>query len=218
MNQQDVKAYQKKTLEIWMAVGAAIGQSSLRTSEIANQLLERAVEEAVKLPGGISHDSPLGTMWVKEKSPRDEIDSHYLKLIQTCSVNYEREGVTADDVMWFWDLSTIEREVEIQSINFIRMAVFYHYIENGGSFTNFDEAAAYSAKIVEKYVPSFDRCLPSVFKDNPSHPLPWELISTVSKWYLAGLAKYGLNGIEEITGRSGSANEEARRLVKSGAI
>jgi hypothetical protein len=218
MNKSELDSLRKNTLEIWVSVGKSIGLSQERALQIANRELDSALEAAAEEPGGLLHDSPLGTMWAEDTEPNNEHDSHFLRVIDACSENYEREGVTMDDITWFWDLSTVERFIEIRSINIIRMALFFHFIENGGSFNSAEEAMAYSGKIVQKYVPSFDMCHPSLFTNDPSHPLPYELISLVSTWYLAEVAKYGLSGLEKVIGKSKSANEEARRLLQAGEL
>jgi hypothetical protein len=218
MKEAQLKTLKKLTLESWIAVGESLGLSSSQATDIASRELDGALKDADAEIGGMLSDSPLGTKWVKGKDPSDKTEEHFMKVIQACSVNYDAENVRAENIMWFWDLSTVERFIEIRSINVVRMALFFHGIENGGSFGSIEEATAYSAGIVHKFTPSFDMCHPSFYKQEKGHPLPYELISEVSSWYLTELAKSGFKGLEKIVGKSSTVNEEARRLRKLGKI
>ena len=218
MKEAQLKTLKQLTLESWIAVGESLGISGGLAIDTATKVWNEAIEDADKEPGGMLFDSPVGTKWVKGKDASDNIEQHFMRVIEACSARYEAENVRAENIMWFWDLSNVEKLVEQRSINIFRMGMFLYGIENGGSFDSLEDAGAYSAAIMEKHTPSFALCLPSTYREDINHPLPCELISEVSTWYLKELAKNGLSGSGKILGKSSTVNEEARRLRKLGKI
>ena len=119
MKEAQLKTLKKLTLESWIAVGESLGLSSSQANDIASRELDGAIKDADAEVGGMLSDSPLGTKWVKGKDPSDKTEEHFMKVIEACSVNYDAENVRAENIMWFWDLSTVERFIEIRSINVV---------------------------------------------------------------------------------------------------
>ena len=218
MKESQLAALRNRTLESWGAVGIALGLPSDYAVQFANQEFDGALDAANGDIGGAFHDSPLGTMWMKDKEPRTEEEVQYINLIESCAEIFQKEKIAAEEVIWFWDLSTIERFIEICSQNVVRNAIFMHLLQVGPSANSIEEAGAAAAILVQKLTPSFDMCHPSSHSDDPNHPLPYEMISSVSTWYLHELATKGLGSLSKIAGKSQSVNAEARRLRRLNKI
>lgn len=218
MRQADLDQITQMAQKTWLEVATSLGLSA----EVAGQLLKRelsgVLEDAAGDRGGVFFDEPLGTKWVKGKTPSNADEKAIMATIQACSVNYEREKVGLEDVMWLWDLSHVERFIEIRTVNIIRYAIFVHLLETGGSFESFEQGAKEVGILVQKYTPSYEMCHPSFYKPDPCHPLPYELSYSVNNWYLQTLVKNGLQGLSEMAGASDCVNAEARRLRKAGKI
>jgi hypothetical protein len=218
MRQADLDQLIAMAQKTWTEIAISLGLSD----EVAGQLVKRelngVLEDAAGDRGGVLFDEPLGTKWVKGKEPSNSDEKAIMATIQACSVNFEREKVGLEDVMWLWDLSHVERFVEIRTVNIIRYAIFVYLLENGGSFDSFEQGAEKVGVLVHKYTPSFDMCHPSYYKQDPCHPLPYELSYVVNNWYLQTLAAKGLDGLSEMAGASDCVNAEARRLRKAGKI
>lgn len=218
MRQADLDQITQMAEKTWLEVATSLGLSA----EVADQLVKRelsgVLEDAAGDRGGVFFDEPLGTKWVKGKTPSNADEKAIMATIQSCSVNYEREKVGLEDVMWLWDLSHVERFVEIRTINIIRYAIFVHLVQSGATFNSTEEAAGKSAALVQKYTPSYEMCHPSYYKPDPCHPLPYELSYAVNNWYLKTLAEKGIEELAEMGGESDCVNAEARRLRKASII
>jgi len=218
MRQEDLDQLTRMARESWTEVAIALGLTAARAEEVVSRELNGALEDAAGDMGGIFFDEPIGTKWVKGKAPSNEDEQKIMSTIQSCSVNFERENVGLEDVMWLWDLSHFERFIEIRTVNIIRFAIYLNLIETGGSFKSVNDAMKKSAILVQKYTPSYDMCHPSYYKPDPCHPLPYELSYVVNNWYLKTLAEKGLEKLSEMAGSSDCVNAEARRLRKEGKI
>ena len=218
MKESQLPSLRNLTVASWSEVGTVLGLPSDYAAQFANQEFDGALEAAMGDIGGAFHDSPLGTMWMKDKEPKTQEETKYINLIESCAEIFQKESIAAEEVIWFWDLSTIERFIEINSQNIVRNAIFMHLLQAGPSANSVEEAAAAAAMLVQRYTPSFDMCHPSFHSDDPSHPLPYEMISSVSTWYLHELATKGLGSLSKIPGKSQSVNAEARRLRRLNKI
>jgi hypothetical protein len=218
MKESQLAALRNRTVASWGAVGIALRLPSDYAVQFANQEFDGALEAAKGDIGGAFHDSPLGTMWMKDKEPRTKEEVQYIGLIESCAEIFQKESIAAEEVIWFWDLSTIERFIEINSQNVVRNAIFIHLLQVGPSANSLEEAGAAAGILVQRFTPSFDMCHPSFHSDDPNHPLPYEMISSVSTWYLHELATRGLGSLSNISGKSQSVNAEARRLRRLNKI
>jgi hypothetical protein len=218
MRQADLDQLIKTAQVTWTEVATSLGMSKEAANQLAKRELNGVLEDAAGDRGGVLFDEPLGTKWVKGKDPSNADEKAIMATIQACSVNFEREKVGLEDVMWLWDLSHVERFIEIRSVNVIRYAIFVHLLQTGGSFDSIEQGAEKVGLLVQKYAPSYDMCHPSYYKQDPCHPLPYELSYVVNNWYLQTLAKKGLDGLAEMAGSSDCVNAEARRLRKAGKI
>ena len=218
MKESQLSALRNRTTKTWYEVGIRLGMDSETALEIAHSEFESALEAASEDLGGAFNSSPLGTKWLEDKEPADEVEAQLLSLIEECSVNFEKEHIYAEEVSSFWNLSTLERFLEIQSINVVRFGVYMHYRNAIALYDNFDKAQVAAGELVDTLTPGFDMCHPNFHALSPHHPLPYEMISAVSTWYLHELAEKGLNNLQEILGESSSVNQEARRLRKLSMI
>ena len=224
MNKKKVQELEDLALGSWIEMGEALGMTAELANKHARGELEQANKDASEEQGGLLFDSPIGTKWVKNKDGSDADESKYLNIIQACSQNYEKEHVGIEDVMWFWDLSNLERAIEFRTINIPRYAAYYYFLKNGhtfqpsGSYDSVEDAIRQAGKLVQKYAPSFELCHPSFYTGGPHSALPSELIFKVNDWYIKGVSSNGFDGLPGLIGNSGSINEEARRQLKLGAL
>jgi len=212
MRQVDLDQITQMAQKTWLEVATSLGLPAQVAQDLVSRELNGVLEDAAGDRGGLFFDEPVGTKWVKGKTPSNDDEQAIMRTIESCSVNFEREKVGLEDVMWLWDLSHVERFVEIRTVNIVRYAIFVHLIQSGAPSKSADEAARKSAALVQKYTPSYEMCHPSYYKPDPCHPLPYELSYAVNNWYLQTLAEKGLEKVSEMAGSSDCVNAEARRL------
>lgn len=218
MKEFQLDAVRYRTTRAWFELGKRLGMGSETAIETAYSEFESALEAASEDLGGAFHTSPMGTKWLENKKPADEVEAKLLSLIEACSVNFEKENIHSKEVVSFWNLSTLERFIEIQSINIVRFGVYMNFRNAITLYDNFDKAQVAAGELVEKLTPGFDMCHPDYHALSPHHPLPYEMISAVSNWYVNEVEDKGLNNLPAILGESSTVNQEARRLRKLNMI
>lgn len=127
--------------------------------ETTENILDKVIEES---KGDGLYDLPInyGDLLLK----REKIDDSVRKKFE----QKRKEGVTDNDIRWWFNLNDIERRMMLKMDEFHRISSFTHELESGKSEEEAD-------KTVRKYHPVFGDLKDETHGSGDNRPLPLEL-------------------------------------------
>ena len=173
--------------------------SSAEARGIVRQMLRESKEEA-KREGTLNLPRNLGDMLLQKEATDEQYKSKLARL--------RREGVTDEDIRWWWNMHELERKMIQKTDHRFRMALWLRFREEGLSETE-------AAMKVAKSFPIFGHPDRTTLFADEDRALPYELRNRVNIYIrrraLTGREKFGKEMAE-----ASSVNSLIRKAIREG--
>ena len=217
MKKSQVTVLIGKAYRVMVEFGETLGMNQEEAETVAKKELNAAIDYAER-DMGLYFDSPMGTMYLNRNSPVSEEEKVTFELLRGAATLWASQNVRDDDVLWLWDLSMIERAIELKMVNVLRYACYLNYLKNH-VHASLEDGQKNAGAEVARVCPSFDLLHPKYFVNTRCAPLPYELIYVVINWYMAHFKSLGgFEGISELVGQDDCLNGIARDALAAGSM
>jgi hypothetical protein len=171
----------------------------------AERLAKEALEEAIERSkaSGFYGRGPMGKTalgW-----------SHDPKGARQAWEATRADGVTDADILEWWDLSSVERQMIVADDNLARMTEIMGLVEKSWEF---EEAARECAKSNA----IFGDCMDEKAMKGENRPLPWELKLRYMRWLAKKKTALRFAGVASESEGFASANAYIRHLIRLGEL
>ena len=187
-----------------MYVGMFVSEKGMSPSDArraVHQLMQQAKEEAQK-EGTTNLPADFGDSLLE----REATDGKIKSMLAT----KRREGVTDDDIRWWWNMPDLERRMMIKDDDATRLALFIHNRQQG---SNPEQAA----DVVKKFHPIYGDPSDTSKSQGDDRPLPYELKDRINI-YVQKRFQQEAEAFKEELERSSSFNALVRREIRNGNI
>ena len=136
-------------------------------------MLNQAIEES-KAEGTYNLPQNLGDIIVGKAETDNETIKKIAESVHQKLSRKKGEGVTEDDVRWWWNLNDIERRMLLKQDEISRMTLFIHELQNSTESTK-EKSADKAAAQVRKFHPAYGDPDDTTHTKGDDRPLPYEL-------------------------------------------
>jgi hypothetical protein len=207
-NRPNVKNFVKRLSDLYVGLYINTGMSKAQAEEIVRGLLQMAVQETIdadtyNLPSNLG-DVVLGNAMAES----EKIES-FAEGIRQKIPYLKSEGVTEEDIRYYWNLNELERRMATLEDNSMRIGVFAEARKNGKTV---EQASAEVRKVFPMYGNPDDKNQPK----GEDRPFPYELKDLINKYIKRrslDISSYK-NDIE----KSSSLNALIRKEIKAGNL
>lgn len=154
-------------------------------NKMANDMFETAMQKS-RQEGTLNFPKNLGDIILGEADTDDPEIQEFVSHVRNNLATKKEEGVTDNDIKWFWNMDDIERRMMEEFSNNSRWALFIKtFFEN--SHLGEEEAADRAAAKVRKYHPFYGNPKDGSYSKKTGtgindRPLPYELRDRVSSY------------------------------------
>ncbi len=180
---------------------------------MAKELVEESISSS-KEAGTYLLPSNMGEIILGKAYAKDEKTYLFYKEIkETLPLKY-REGVTDDDIKWWWNINDVERYIlEKKDIESRFLMIVEHVYEYAGEISE-EKAIEEGINQVRKYHPIYSAYLKPMSKEDP---IPIELKDRVNI-YIEKRSKGNIDEYKREIEESSSFNDLIRREIKNGKL
>lgn len=180
--------------------------------KMAKDMLNQAIERAKK-EGTYSLPNNFGSIILKEEKTEDSFVEKFAETIRKTLPIKRVDGVTDNDIKWWWNLNEVERNMILAVDEMARLALLAYEIQNSTEIN--------AAKIVWKFHPVYTYgvqkdAVPSWVKEEDL-PLPIELKERVVT-YSEKRSNDNLEKYKKDMETSSTFNALIRREIKAGNL
>lgn len=101
---------------------------------VAMQIGEKMANDALNTTNayleGMEDDTNLAALYFSGTEPRTTYSRVWLAIMQKYQAHREADGVTDEDMLWYWSMPLLEREFILQMSNAYRMGFFTMYSQS----------------------------------------------------------------------------------------
>ena len=177
---------------------SAKGFSRSEARKAIRGFIQQAKEEAQK-EGTVNLPPNFGDELLARESTDENVKTMLLKS--------RKEGVTDEDIRWWWNMPDLERRLMLKDDDLSRMAAFMHQVEQG---TITEEAAVE----VKKFHPMYGDPSDTGKSSGDDRPLPYELKDRINR-YIEMRVKQGADSYKADLEASSSFNALVRREISN---
>lgn len=178
-----------------------------QAKKMVKGMLDQAIEESKN--EGMYNLPPMSGDALLKKEKTDKEASQMLE-------KRRREGVTDEDVRWWWNMNDIERRMMLKIDELHRTALFIEEMQN--STVTAEEGAADKASArVRKFHPMYGDSKDETHTKGDDRPLPFELKDRINI-YIENRSKTDPEQYKEDLEQSTTFNALVRKEIKAGNI
>lgn len=187
-------------------------------NKMANDMFEVAMQKS-KQEGTIRFPTNLGDIILGDADTNDpEIKSFVAHVRNNLPIKKE-EGVTDNDIKWFFNLDDIERRMMEEFSNMSRMALYMKTLDENSHLSH-DEASNLAAAKVRKYHPYYGNPKDESYSKKTGtgindRPLPYELRDRINEYISSIVDEDSFN--KEIQ-ESSTFNALVRKKIREGRL
>ncbi len=215
MRNFESKGFAETSHEDFMDLGKLLGMTPQQAESIANKEILSAYEFA-RNDLGVDFNAPMGTKYFNNEVPANDLEAMVLTNMAASKPIWELEGVQDREIEDYWNKSMVERAVFNRRANVIRYAAFLWHIQRVPA-TSIEDAQKMARDFQNRICPGYDMAHPKYFEDSPCHPLPYEVMERVNRFFIAEVMNFGFEGIANRLGDD-CFNGYARKLIKAGEL
>jgi len=180
---------------------SAKGLSPSEARKTIRTFIQQAKEEAQK-EGTVNLPPNFGDELLAKESTDEKIKTVFSKS--------RKEGVTNEDIRWWWNMPDLERRLMLKDDDNSRMAAFIHHLEQG---TSKEEAAVE----VKKFNPMYGDPNDTGKSSGDDRPLPYELKDRINR-YIEMRVKQGADSYKAELEATSSFNALVRLEMSNGKL
>lgn len=186
-----------------MAMGMSRSEAKKTFNDMFNQIVEESKKEGtINLPENYGDE-----LLAKENS-----DEKIKKML----VKRRKEGVTDEDIKWWWNIHDYERRIMLKVDELNRTALFINELQNSEADSK-EKASEEAAKKVRKFHPMYGDPEDTTHTKGNDRPLPYELKDRINI-YIEKRAKNDPEKYKKEIENSSTFNSLIRREIKAGNI
>ena len=208
LSEHHFHAYREKLLEFYSELEIPTSLAEKMFDEAKDDLFTAAHEA-----GGALFSEASGSMWLSGESSGSKPSGDTSKYLTAVRGYLATQGVTDEDLAWFWDLQVIERFILNSEQNVIRTALFVLAMQSK-NWNSKEEMDVEAADIVKRIAPAFS----SITVEQTKNPqigdlLPMELYGRVMPWFTSQMKTAGVAGLIELTEEFENMNHWIREHI-----
>jgi len=183
--------------------------------ENVEDMLNQAIEES-KAEGTYNLPQNLGDIIFGKTEADNETIKKIAESIRQKLPRKKEEGVTENDVCWWWNLNDIERRMMLKQDEISRMALFIHELQNSTESSK-EKAAEKAADEVRKFHPTYGDPDDTTHTKGDDRPLPYELKDRINI-YIEKRAQSDSEKYKKEIEQSNTFNALVRKGIRAGNI
>lgn len=186
-----------------MAMGMPHSEAKKTFNDMYNQVVEESKKE-----GTINLPENYGNELLSKENSDEKIKKMLTKR--------RKEGVTDEDIKWWWNIHDYERRMMLKVDEMNRMALFINELQNSESDSK-EKASEEASKKVRKFHPMYGDSDDTTHTKGDDRPLPYELKDRINIYIEKKVQKDPDKYKKEIE-NSSTFNSLIRREIKAGNI
>ena len=200
---------EQQILELYTQIHIAMGIAPNKAKSMCKDMLEKCIEEA-KREGSYYLPQNLGDIILDKAESDTPIVNKLADKIKEDLPKKRAEGVTDEDIKWWWNLNDIERRMMIAIDEINILMDFTNTRERG---LNKKEAG----KKVRKYHPIYGNSEDTTYTKGDNRPLPYELKDRINI-YIEKRAKSDSEQYKKEIEESSTFNALVRKEIRERKI
>ncbi len=205
---------EKALLDQYSQMMSMTGMSSSEANKNVEDMLDQAIKES-KEEGTYYLPQNLGDIILGDAESDNSTINKIAESIMQKLPKKKAEGVTDEDIRWWWNLNDIERRIMLKQDDIANGALFISELQKSNESSK-EKAAQKAAEKVRKYHPIYgdsDDITPATGADRP---LPYELKDRINI-YIEKRARENPEKFKNEIEQSSTFNALIRKEIKAGA-
>lgn len=191
--------------------------SAVRSAGVDEETAKKAAQpKFLEIMGSAQETGEeIGTLWATGRKPKSKKARKYVDQINKDLDDKYSEGVTDEDIVDWWNMSEVARQIMFEQFNMMRMGIMIFVAQNfGDEFESMDEVGQYVAGRSRGVTPFFTYSPNPGNEGNDARGLPMELIPRVIGW----LADFEMPGYDVPNSEIQNMNALIRQEIAAGKL